>query len=82
MINEDPNNRPTVEQTLAHPFFWTDERTLVGSPPWLFSARAPVPSQSPLPILFCSRSAPPLDFSGRCLLPSRRRSALLALKPV
>ncbi|XP_048041285.1 uncharacterized protein LOC125265223 isoform X3 [Megalobrama amblycephala] len=26
MINEDPNNRPTVEQTLAHPFFWTDER--------------------------------------------------------
>ncbi|ROL47961.1 Serine/threonine-protein kinase/endoribonuclease IRE1 [Anabarilius grahami] len=25
MINEDPNNRPTVEQTLAHPFFWTDE---------------------------------------------------------
>ncbi|XP_067257448.1 probable serine/threonine-protein kinase irlE isoform X2 [Chanodichthys erythropterus] len=28
MINEDPNNRPTVEQTLAHPFFWTDERRL------------------------------------------------------
>ncbi|XP_058636537.1 uncharacterized protein LOC131543325 isoform X2 [Onychostoma macrolepis] len=28
MINEDPNNRPTVEQTLAHPFFWTDERKL------------------------------------------------------
>uniref|UniRef100_A0A8C1S6L8 Protein kinase domain-containing protein n=1 Tax=Cyprinus carpio TaxID=7962 RepID=A0A8C1S6L8_CYPCA len=26
MINEDPNNRPTVEQTLTHPFFWTDER--------------------------------------------------------
>ncbi|XP_048041973.1 sensor for unfolded proteins in the ER ire1-like [Megalobrama amblycephala] len=26
MINEDPNNRPTVEQTLVHPFFWTDER--------------------------------------------------------
>ncbi|XP_016368982.1 uncharacterized protein LOC107709092 isoform X2 [Sinocyclocheilus rhinocerous] len=26
MINEDPNNRPTVEQTLAHPFFWTDDR--------------------------------------------------------
>ncbi|XP_026124100.1 uncharacterized protein LOC113106417 [Carassius auratus] len=26
MINEDPNNRPTVEQTLAHPFFWTKER--------------------------------------------------------
>ncbi|KAK2914374.1 hypothetical protein Q8A67_002773 [Cirrhinus molitorella] len=26
MINEDPNERPTVEQTLAHPFFWTDER--------------------------------------------------------
>ncbi|XP_077057994.1 uncharacterized protein LOC143710750 [Siphateles boraxobius] len=26
MINENPNNRPTVEQTLAHPFFWTDER--------------------------------------------------------
>uniref|UniRef100_A0A8C2HNS2 Protein kinase domain-containing protein n=1 Tax=Cyprinus carpio TaxID=7962 RepID=A0A8C2HNS2_CYPCA len=28
MINEYPNNRPTVEQTLAHPFFWTDERFL------------------------------------------------------
>ncbi|KAF4114967.1 hypothetical protein G5714_005190 [Onychostoma macrolepis] len=40
-------------------------RTLVGTPPWLFSARAP--SRSPLPILLCSRSAPPLDFSGRCL---------------
>ncbi|XP_026124103.1 serine/threonine-protein kinase/endoribonuclease IRE1-like isoform X2 [Carassius auratus] len=26
MINEDPKNRPTVEQTLAHPFFWTDDR--------------------------------------------------------
>ncbi|XP_042617329.1 serine/threonine-protein kinase/endoribonuclease ire-1-like [Cyprinus carpio] len=26
MINEDPINRPTVEQTLAHPFFWTEER--------------------------------------------------------
>ncbi len=26
MINEDPNERPTVEQTLAHPFFWTDDR--------------------------------------------------------
>ncbi|XP_056318409.1 serine/threonine-protein kinase/endoribonuclease IRE1 [Danio aesculapii] len=26
MINKDPNNRPTVEQSLAHPFFWTDER--------------------------------------------------------
>uniref|UniRef100_A0A8C1ZU31 Uncharacterized protein n=1 Tax=Cyprinus carpio TaxID=7962 RepID=A0A8C1ZU31_CYPCA len=26
MINEDPNKRPTVEQTLAHPFFWTDDR--------------------------------------------------------
>ncbi|XP_067277868.1 uncharacterized protein [Pseudorasbora parva] len=26
MINKTPNNRPTVEQTLAHPFFWTDER--------------------------------------------------------
>ncbi|KAK2914373.1 hypothetical protein QQF64_029567 [Cirrhinus molitorella] len=26
MINENPNNRPTVEQTLAHFFFWTDER--------------------------------------------------------
>ncbi len=26
MINEDPNERPTVEQTLTHPFFWTDER--------------------------------------------------------
>ncbi|XP_016346136.1 serine/threonine-protein kinase PAK 2-like [Sinocyclocheilus anshuiensis] len=26
MINENPNNRPTVEQTLAHPFFWTNER--------------------------------------------------------
>uniref|UniRef100_A0A8C1QFT6 Uncharacterized protein n=1 Tax=Cyprinus carpio TaxID=7962 RepID=A0A8C1QFT6_CYPCA len=26
MINEDPNNRPNVEQTLAHPFFWTEER--------------------------------------------------------
>ncbi|XP_077057996.1 2-5A-dependent ribonuclease-like isoform X1 [Siphateles boraxobius] len=26
MINENQNKRPTVEQTLAHPFFWTDER--------------------------------------------------------
>ncbi|XP_051756607.1 uncharacterized protein LOC127516229 isoform X3 [Ctenopharyngodon idella] len=26
MINENPEERPTVEQTLAHPFFWTDER--------------------------------------------------------
>uniref|UniRef100_A0A8C2FSP7 Protein kinase domain-containing protein n=1 Tax=Cyprinus carpio TaxID=7962 RepID=A0A8C2FSP7_CYPCA len=26
MINEYPNNRPTVQQTLAHPFFWTEER--------------------------------------------------------
>ncbi|XDV17546.1 hypothetical protein PO909_023389 [Leuciscus waleckii] len=26
MINETPEERPTVEQTLAHPFFWTDER--------------------------------------------------------
>uniref|UniRef100_A0A672NH73 Protein kinase domain-containing protein n=1 Tax=Sinocyclocheilus grahami TaxID=75366 RepID=A0A672NH73_SINGR len=26
MINEDPNERPTVEQTLAHPFVWTDDR--------------------------------------------------------
>ncbi len=26
MINEDPNERPTVEQTLAHPYFWTNER--------------------------------------------------------
>uniref|UniRef100_A0A8C2E4S5 Protein kinase domain-containing protein n=1 Tax=Cyprinus carpio TaxID=7962 RepID=A0A8C2E4S5_CYPCA len=26
MINEDPKKRPKVEQTLAHPFFWTNER--------------------------------------------------------
>ncbi|ROL47962.1 Serine/threonine-protein kinase/endoribonuclease IRE1 [Anabarilius grahami] len=26
MINENPEERPTVEQTLEHPFFWTDER--------------------------------------------------------
>ncbi|KAA0723828.1 Serine/threonine-protein kinase/endoribonuclease ire-1 [Triplophysa tibetana] len=26
MINEAPGKRPTVEQTLAHPFFWNDER--------------------------------------------------------
>ncbi|KAK7175862.1 hypothetical protein R3I93_000200 [Phoxinus phoxinus] len=26
MINETPEERPTVEKTLAHPFFWTDER--------------------------------------------------------
>ncbi|KAK9972481.1 hypothetical protein ABG768_025785 [Culter alburnus] len=26
MINEDPEERPTVEQTLEHPFFWTDIR--------------------------------------------------------
>ncbi|XP_050959000.1 uncharacterized protein LOC127160397 isoform X2 [Labeo rohita] len=26
MINEDPIERPTVEQTLAHPFFWADDR--------------------------------------------------------
>ncbi|XP_059373882.1 uncharacterized protein LOC132110867 [Carassius carassius] len=25
MINENPNERPTVEQSLAHPFFWTDD---------------------------------------------------------
>ncbi|KAF4116424.1 hypothetical protein G5714_003913 [Onychostoma macrolepis] len=56
-----------------------NHRTLAGSPPWLFSARSPVPSRSPLPILLCSRSAPSLDFSGRCLRTFRRRSALLAL---
>ncbi|XP_073715452.1 uncharacterized protein [Misgurnus anguillicaudatus] len=28
MINENPEKRPTVEQTLAHPFFWTDERKM------------------------------------------------------
>ncbi|XP_051552514.1 uncharacterized protein LOC127440131 [Myxocyprinus asiaticus] len=28
MINENPKERPTVEQTLAHPFFWNDERRL------------------------------------------------------
>ncbi|KAI7814304.1 hypothetical protein IRJ41_012141 [Triplophysa rosa] len=26
MINEDPEKRLTVDQTLAHPFFWNDER--------------------------------------------------------
>ena len=26
MINEDPTKRPTVEQCLAHPFFWSNER--------------------------------------------------------
>ncbi|KAA0723830.1 putative serine/threonine-protein kinase irlD [Triplophysa tibetana] len=26
MINDDPVKRPTVEQTLAHPFFWNDEK--------------------------------------------------------
>uniref|UniRef100_A0A8C1JP78 Uncharacterized protein n=1 Tax=Cyprinus carpio TaxID=7962 RepID=A0A8C1JP78_CYPCA len=26
MINENPNERPTVEQTLSHAFFWTDDR--------------------------------------------------------
>ncbi|XP_050958990.1 uncharacterized protein LOC127160394 [Labeo rohita] len=26
MINENEKKRPTVEQTLAHPFFWTDDR--------------------------------------------------------
>ncbi|KAK7175863.1 hypothetical protein R3I93_000201 [Phoxinus phoxinus] len=26
MINGNPEDRPTVEQTLAHPFFWTDKR--------------------------------------------------------
>ncbi|XP_051509045.1 uncharacterized protein LOC127412400 isoform X3 [Myxocyprinus asiaticus] len=26
MINENLQERPTVEQTLAHPFFWSDER--------------------------------------------------------
>ncbi|XP_056156284.1 serine/threonine-protein kinase/endoribonuclease IRE1-like [Lampris incognitus] len=26
MINEDPKKRPTVDQCLAHPFFWLDER--------------------------------------------------------
>ena len=26
MINKDPNKRPTVEECLAHPFFWTDRR--------------------------------------------------------
>ncbi|XP_073715450.1 uncharacterized protein [Misgurnus anguillicaudatus] len=28
MINENPEKRPTVEQTLAHAFFWTDERKM------------------------------------------------------
>lgn len=26
MINAEPKNRPTVEQCLSHPFFWTGER--------------------------------------------------------
>ncbi|XP_043101703.1 uncharacterized protein LOC122349643 [Puntigrus tetrazona] len=26
MISENPKDRPTVEQTLAHPFFWTDDK--------------------------------------------------------
>ncbi|XP_064815277.1 uncharacterized protein LOC135531084 isoform X2 [Oncorhynchus masou masou] len=26
MINEDPEKRPTVEDTLAHPYFWSEER--------------------------------------------------------
>ncbi|KAL1007665.1 hypothetical protein UPYG_G00089870 [Umbra pygmaea] len=26
MINKEPQNRPTVEETLAHPFFWREER--------------------------------------------------------
>ncbi|XP_064820030.1 uncharacterized protein LOC135537951 isoform X1 [Oncorhynchus masou masou] len=26
MINEDPEKRPTVEDTLAHPYFWPEER--------------------------------------------------------
>ncbi|XP_065145633.1 uncharacterized protein [Paramisgurnus dabryanus] len=28
MINENPEKRPTVEKTLAHPFFWNDERKM------------------------------------------------------
>uniref|UniRef100_A0A3B1JVW2 Uncharacterized protein n=1 Tax=Astyanax mexicanus TaxID=7994 RepID=A0A3B1JVW2_ASTMX len=28
MIQEDMNERPKVEETLAHPFFWTDEKKL------------------------------------------------------
>ncbi|XP_057192299.1 uncharacterized protein LOC130555814 isoform X2 [Triplophysa rosa] len=31
MINEDPGKRPTVEQTLAHPFFWNDESLALSS---------------------------------------------------
>lgn len=26
MINKDPEKRPTVEDTLAHPYFWPEER--------------------------------------------------------
>ncbi|XP_053199808.1 uncharacterized protein LOC128384283 [Scomber japonicus] len=26
MINEEPKNRPKVEECLSHPFFWTNER--------------------------------------------------------
>lgn len=26
MINAEPKNRPTVEECLSHPFFWTNER--------------------------------------------------------
>lgn len=29
MINGNPNKRPTVEQSLAHPLFWTDERKVL-----------------------------------------------------
>ncbi|XP_042368705.1 uncharacterized protein LOC121962512 [Plectropomus leopardus] len=28
MINEEPKNRPKVEQCLSHPFFWTPERSV------------------------------------------------------
>ncbi|XP_052003733.1 uncharacterized protein LOC127658454 [Xyrauchen texanus] len=28
MINQNPKDRPTVEQTLEHPFFWIDDRRL------------------------------------------------------
>ena len=26
MINEDPEKRPTVEECLDHPYFWTNEK--------------------------------------------------------
>ena len=26
MISKEPENRPTVEECLSHPFFWTTER--------------------------------------------------------